>query len=120
MTTFSALAIILFLPWFLILGALFLLWPRQPRDGMRRIVDLSALVAALLASLLAMRAGYGTADPYAGAIWRQVLASLYAYGAFLGVLGLAWWLRNWWLARRIRAEVDRLARSPGGDHGDRT
>ena len=33
-------------------------------------------------------------DWYAGAIWRQVLAVLYAYGAFLAVLCSAVWLRR--------------------------
>ena len=105
----SALAVILLLPWFFVLGALFLLWPRAPRDGARLAFDVAALALALLASLLAMGWGYGSADQYAGLIWRQVLASLCAYGAFLAVLGLAWLLRSWWLRRRVRAELARLA-----------
>jgi hypothetical protein len=37
------------------------------------------------------------ADPNAGAIWKQVLACLTAYGAFLAVLTLAWFARRSWL-----------------------
>jgi hypothetical protein len=36
----------------------------------------------------------------AGPIWRQVLAVLYAYGAFLAVLVAAILLRGAWLAQR--------------------
>lgn len=87
------LAMILFLPWFAILGALFWFYPRQPRGGLRRGVDVAALALALLASWIGMRWGMLNADPGAGAIWKQVLACLVAYGAFLAVLGLAAWLR---------------------------
>ena len=87
------LTLILFLPWFAILGALFWIYPRQPRGPLRRGIDLAALVFALLASWLAMRWGMLEADPQAGAIWKQVLATLTAYGAFLAVLALAWPLR---------------------------
>jgi hypothetical protein len=87
------LTLILFLPWFLILGVLFWFYPRQPRGAGRRGYDLAALVLALLASWAAMRWGMLNADANAGTIWKQVLATLTAYGAFLAVLGLAWWLR---------------------------
>ena len=87
------LTLILFLPWFVILGALFWFYPRRPRTAARRGFDLAALVLAGLASWVAMRWGMLNADPGAGAIWKQVLACLTAYGAFLAVLGSAWWLR---------------------------
>jgi hypothetical protein len=93
------LALILFLPWFAILGVLFWSYPRQPRGAARRAFDLAALLSALAASWLAMRWGLRHADPQAGAIWKQVLATLTGYGAFLGVLGLAWPLRARWLRR---------------------
>ena len=70
------LTLILFLPWFAILGALFWFFPRQPRGAARRGYDLAALVLALLASWFAMRWGMVSADPNAGAIWKQVLATL--------------------------------------------
>src|SRR5687768_8358334 len=88
------LTLILFLPWFAILGALFWFYPRQPRGAARRGFDLAALLLATLASWVAMRWGMLNADPQAGAIWKQVLATLTAYGAFLAVLGLAWPLRS--------------------------
>jgi len=87
------LTLILFLPWFAILGALFWFYPRQPRGAARRSYDLAALLLATLASWVAMRWGMLNADPNAGAIWKQVLATLTAYGAFLAVLGAAWPLR---------------------------
>ena len=43
------LALILFIPWFLILGALFWIYPRQPRGRGRRIYDVLALLLAVVA-----------------------------------------------------------------------
>ena len=74
------LALVLFLPWFAILGALFWFYPRAPRHPML--------------SWLAMRWGMLNADPAAGAIWKQVLATLLAYGVFLAVVTLAWIARG--------------------------
>ena len=91
------LTLILFLPWFLILGVLFWCYPRQPRHAARRGYDLAVLVLSALASWMAMRWGMLNADPNAGAIWKQVLACLTAYGAFLAVLTLAWFARRSWL-----------------------
>jgi hypothetical protein len=93
------LTLILFLPWFAILGALYWIYPRQPRTGARRAFDLVALVLALCASWIAMRWGMLNAAADAGAIWKQVLACLTAYGAFLAVLALATWIR----ATRLQA-----------------
>lgn len=57
---------------------------------------MAALLVALALSVVAMRWGFaeGTADIHAGAIWRQVLAVLYAYGAFLAVMCVAITLRD--------------------------
>lgn len=94
------LTLILFLPWFAILGVLFWVYPRQPRGATRRVFDLVALMLATLASWLAMRWGMLEADPHAGAIWKQVLATLTAYGAFLAVLLLGWLVRRGLLRSR--------------------
>ena len=40
------LALILFLPWFLILSVLFWVYPRQPRGLARRVFDLAASTPA--------------------------------------------------------------------------
>ena len=93
------LALILFLPWLLILGTLYWLYPRQPRDGRRRAYDAAALICALSAFVLTMQWAYGYADPGYGGLWKQILATSVAYGAFLLVLGLAFWLRARWLTR---------------------
>jgi hypothetical protein len=96
------LALILFLPWFLLLGALFWLFPRQPRNSWRRRFDLVALLVAFVLSFAGMQWGYalGLADVGTGAIWKQVLATLVAYGAFLAAIFVAMVLRSWLLARR--------------------
>lgn len=96
------LAVVLFLPWFVLLGSLFWLFPRQPRDRRRRAFDGIALAIAFVLSIVGMRWGYalGLADVGTGAIWKQVLATLVAYGAFLFVLTVAVMLRLWWLGRR--------------------
>ena len=95
------LAIILFLPWFLLLGALFWLFPRQPRNPRRKAFDIAALVVAFVLSFVGMQWGYalGLADEGTGAIWKQVLATLVAYGAFLFVLTVAVLLRSLFLSR---------------------
>jgi len=51
------------------------------------------LLLALSASFLGMRWGLLRASVESGAIWKQVLASLIAYGAFVLVLALGAWLR---------------------------
>ena len=95
------LAIILFLPWFLLLGALFWLFPRQPRNPRRKAFDIAALVVAFVMSFVGMQWGYalGLADVGTGAILKQVLATLVAYGAFLFVLTVAVPLRSLFLSR---------------------
>lgn len=96
------LALILFLPWFLLIGALFWLFPRQPRDAARKRFDAAALAIAFVLGFAGMQWGYalGLADTGTGAIWKQVLASLVAYGAFLASMFMAVLLRAWWLQHR--------------------
>lgn len=93
------LALILFLPWLLILGVLYWLYPRQPRHGRRRLFDAVALAASLAAFIATMQWAYGYADPRWGGMWKQILATSVAYGAFLLVLGVAFGFRRRWLAR---------------------
>ena len=96
-----ALALILFTPWFLILAALYWLFPRQPRTARRKGFDLAALAVAFVLSFIGMQWGYalGASDVGTGAIWKQVLATLVAYGAFLFVLTVAVLLRSLFLSR---------------------
>src|SRR5687767_1318073 len=89
------LAMILFLPWFAILGVLFWVYPRPPG---RRLFDATALALATLAGVLSTWWSMANADPTAGAIWKQVLASTLSYGAFLAVLTAAFFLRRRWLS----------------------
>jgi hypothetical protein len=51
-----------------------------------------------------MHWGMYNADPHAGAIWKQVLATSVAYGLFLAVMTAALLARWRWLrARRVAA-----------------
>ena len=104
------LSLVLFLPWFALLGALFWFYPRTPRNAARQAFDSATLLLALVLSILGMHWGYGqgAADAHSGPIWRQVLAVLYAYGAFLAVLALAVPLRMRLLPRwRARSQPPR-------------
>lgn len=97
------LALILFLPWFAILGALYWFLPRaMARTPARRRYDAAALALAFAAAFLAGRWGYSVASTSieAGPIWRQVLASLLAYKAFLVVIAAAWAWRGMRFAAR--------------------
>ncbi|MEZ0470855.1 hypothetical protein [Luteimonas salinilitoris] len=94
------LALILFLPWFLILGVLFWLLPREPRTAGRRAFDIAALLLALVAFLLSVHWAHGSADPVYGHMWRQVLATAIGYGVFLAVMTVAFFLRRRWLCAR--------------------
>lgn len=89
------LSLLLFLPWFVVLGGLYWWFPRQPRGRHRQWFDAGVLIVALLLSTVAMHQGYalGVADVHAGPIWKQVLSVLYAYGAFLAIISAAILLR---------------------------
>ncbi|MDC8015864.1 hypothetical protein [Tahibacter soli] len=89
-----SLAFILFFPWFAILGGLFAFFPRTPRGPARRVFDVATLAAAAALSIWAMRWGYLNADANAGNMWKQILATLTAYGMFLAVLAIALPLRR--------------------------
>jgi hypothetical protein len=95
------LSLILFLPWFAILGALFWCYPRQPRDTARRVFDALSLSFALLAFLASIYWSFDNADPHYGKMWPQVLATALGYGVFLTAMSLAFFIRRRWL-RNVR------------------
>lgn len=94
------LALVLFLPWFLILGVLFWIYPRQPRGAARRIFDVVALLLAVAAFLGSVYWAHASADPAFGRMWRQVLATAVGYGVYLAVMTFAFWIRARWFGRR--------------------
>ena len=83
------LALILFLPWFAILAALYWIYPRHTRTKARRMYDAAALLVATALAAWGMHWSMVNADPNAGAIWKQVLASSISYGLFLLVMTAA-------------------------------
>lgn len=88
------LAFILFLPWYLILTALYWVFPRQPRTLARRGFDLASLALATLATIASTQWSYLHADDAIDAIWPQVLATAVSYGVFLGVMTAACLVRH--------------------------
>ena len=88
------LALVLFAPWFLILSALYWLYPRQPRTDARRRFDAIALLMAYAGCLLSLYWSFVHADRSHGALWPQVLATSVGYGVILLVLAVAFWLRR--------------------------
>ena len=103
------LALILFLPWYAILAALYWFYPRQPRLAARRLFDAGALLVTTLLSIVAMRWGFLTADTSVGELWKQVLATSVSYGAFLAALTTACVLRHYLIVRphRVREELSK-------------
>ncbi len=88
------LSLLLFLPWFCVMGALYWWFPRQPRTRARTVFDSSMLVLALVVSAGMMHWGYRVgAEEMANNLWKQIAAVLYAYGGFLAVMVMALMLR---------------------------
>lgn len=99
LAAFPDLALLLFAPWFLVLGALYWHYPRQPRPPGRRRRDALAIALALAAFLAGVHWAHAWASRGHGALWPQVLATSFGYGVFLAVLGLAAAWRARWLRR---------------------
>lgn len=91
----NMLALILFLPWFAVIGWVYWLLPREsPRSTTRSRIDAIALIIAFTLSALGMWFGMRADVSAVHPIWKQVLACLYAYGAFTGVLTIAAMVRS--------------------------
>lgn len=96
------LALTLFLPWFLILGVLYWIYPRQPRGTGRILFDLASLAVSVAAFLLSIYWSQDNADLRYGKMWPQILATALGYGVFLGAMTLAFFVRRSWLLRRAQ------------------
>ena len=93
------LALILFAPWFAILGWAYWNYPKSHADSPpRRWFDIAALSVAVILSAAAMRWSYFLPFEHAGPIWAQVIATLAGYHAFLIVLAIA----LGWRSRRFK------------------
>ena len=94
------LTLILFLPWFAILGTLYWWFPRTPRHAARIVYDVAALVISLALFLLSVHWAVANADTGYGKLWPQIFATALGYGVFLAALGSALLLRWCWLHRK--------------------
>lgn len=102
------LTLILFLPWFLILGALYCWVPRQPRPPARVVYDIASLSLTLAAFLWSVHWSMDNAQTGYGKLWPQILATALGYGVFLGSLTLVFLLRAVWL-KRLAAKSSQVA-----------
>lgn len=96
MASMHYLAMILFLPWFAVLG--FAYWhlpPLAPRSSARLGYDLLVLLTALVGAAWVADLAMHSEWPQAGRIWPQVLAGLLAYASFSVLIGFALLLRRW-------------------------
>lgn len=87
------LALILFAPWFAILGWAYWKYPKAHVSRRTRGFDAAVLLVSLVLAIVAMRWSYFAPAPGAGSMWSQVLATLAAYHVFLVVLVAGWLLR---------------------------
>jgi hypothetical protein len=95
----SFLALVLFAPWFAILGWFYWAYPKSHVvSPARRRFDVAVLAAALAGSIGAMLVAYRMTWEGTGSMWPQVIATLAAYHAFLLVIVAGWLLRG----RRFR------------------
>ncbi len=88
------LTLILFLPWFAILGTLYWLFPRRPRGVARMLYDLATLALSVAVFLWSVHWSMANAATQYGKLWPQILATALGYGVFLAALGLAFALRR--------------------------
>jgi hypothetical protein len=97
----SLLALVLFAPWFAILGWVYWNYPTSHVvTASRRRFDKAALLLAVAWSAIAMRWSYFLPFENAGPIWSQVIATLAGYHVFLAMLLAAFLIRR----RKFRAE----------------
>ena len=88
------LALILFLPWYAILGFVFWRFPSQPRTPARRGYDIASLLLAFVLAIVSMQWGFYHATSGYGGVWKQVLATSVSYAVFLLVLSVATLVRR--------------------------
>ena len=93
---FPLLALVLFAPWFAIVGTLFWKFPRQPRNARRRGFDAAALVLAAVVFVVATWWAFHHADGTHN-LWKQVFSTSVGYGSFLAVMAVAFGIRRRWL-----------------------
>ncbi|TXK60969.1 hypothetical protein [Alkalisalibacterium limincola] len=106
------LAFILFLPWYAILAVVYWVYPRQPRTLLRWGFDVASLTLASLAAVAATQWSVLNADTTFDAIWPQVLATVVSYGAFLGVMTAAFFLRRRFIIKPFLDGLRDTGRSP--------
>jgi quinol-cytochrome oxidoreductase complex cytochrome b subunit len=92
---FPLLALVLFAPWFAIVGTLFWKFPRQPRHARRRGFDAAALVVAFVIFIATTWWAFHHADG-THQLWKQVFATSVGYGSFLLAMSVAFFARRRW------------------------
>ena len=90
---FPLLALVLFAPWFAIVGTLFWKFPRVPRDARRRLFETVSLLLAFGVFVIATWWAFHHADG-THRLWKQVLATSVGYGSFLFVMIAAFFVRR--------------------------
>lgn len=88
------LALILFLPWYLVILIVYWRMRRKPARWAGRLFDLAAIAVSIAAAAIAGPWALAHADDRIGTMWPQILATVVGYGAFLAVITLAALLRR--------------------------
>lgn len=88
------LALILFLPWYLVILVVYWRMRRRPARWASRVFDLAAIAVSIAAAAIAGPWALMHADDSIGSMWPQILATVVGYGAFLLVITLAALLRR--------------------------
>lgn len=98
------LALILFLPWYLVILIVYWRMRRTPARWTGRAFDLAAIAISIATAAMAGPWALAHADNSIGSMWPQILATVVGYGAFLAVITLA-------------ALVRRMLAGPGATSG---
>lgn len=83
------LALILFLPWYLVILIVYWRMRRTPARWTGRAFDLAAIAISIATAAMAGPWALAHADNSIGSMWPQILATVVGYGAFLAVITLA-------------------------------
>ena len=96
------LPLILFFPWIVLVSVFYWVYPRHSKTTARRLFDAGALICAYIGFILSMHWSMGIADQNFGNLWPQVLSTSVAYGVFLGVLVVAYFVRRLFIVEKQR------------------